>query len=362
MLTHHFAVDITSVFGRENMPRLDTDFDRLTKKQLQVFGLSETMLSGASGGQTYAADALNRDVVSNLMTGYQKRLKKFCQHRALVVAEAQEHYDYEKRGDQRFPVLEEEVLEVDEETGKERIVQQPKLLIPEMRIRNATLQDEETQRAFLEALRAAGIPISMETRLTNVPVDLEDEVERAAEEQISQAVKAQEVRKETYLRLRDAGLPIDPQLETDFGAKVLISVQPALPGMVDEFGEVLPSVGNSAPGSTAPLAPTVLDRPIESGEGVPVVPGQTAGPAAASVAGPDAKVLKLPRNRIRPPESDEQRAKMPKARKGSLNGDGSDDEADDGYDESPLIDGPSHVGMRRHANLDPDRPLDEQVQ
>ncbi len=66
LLVTHFAVSMQSVFGRESMPDLSRDFERLTERQLQAFGLSKTMLSGGSGGETYAADALNRalDAVS----------------------------------------------------------------------------------------------------------------------------------------------------------------------------------------------------------------------------------------------------------------------------------------------------------
>jgi len=60
------------VFGRENVPDLSNDFDRITERLLMVFGLSQTMLTGASAGETYAADALNRDVVTQLLSHYQR--------------------------------------------------------------------------------------------------------------------------------------------------------------------------------------------------------------------------------------------------------------------------------------------------
>ena len=62
-LIHNFAVEIEPVFGRENMPDLSMDFERIEDRVLQVFGLSRTFLTGAGEGQTYAADALNKQLV-----------------------------------------------------------------------------------------------------------------------------------------------------------------------------------------------------------------------------------------------------------------------------------------------------------
>ena len=119
------------MFGKENMPDLPPDFERIEDRVLQVFGLSRTFLMGAGEGETYAADALNKELVTQLMTQYQKYLKQHFRARAMIVAEAQEHYDYEERAGRRFVTME-EVLEVDEETGERRIVEQPKLLVPDL--------------------------------------------------------------------------------------------------------------------------------------------------------------------------------------------------------------------------------------
>ena len=48
-LIHNFAVDIQPVFGRENMPDLTPDFERIEDRTLQVFGLSRTFLNGRPG-------------------------------------------------------------------------------------------------------------------------------------------------------------------------------------------------------------------------------------------------------------------------------------------------------------------------
>lgn len=372
VLTHHFAVSMESVFGRENMPNLDQDFERLTDRILQVFGLSKTMLSGASSGETYAADAMNRDLISQLLTGYQRQIKRFFRERALVVAEAQEHYDYEVRGGKRYPIME-EVLEVDEETGQTRIVEQPKLLVPDLQIKAMTMKDEQDQRQFYEALRESGVPISMKSRMVNVPLDLEEETERVRDEQVQMAVAAQETRKQTYLGLKAAGLPIADDLRKDFEPQAQQPGVPesTVPGQeVEPTGQVLPTLGNQVVNDGA-LVPTWEEQQMmratqEQAEGIP------AGPS---------NVVRLPTNQVqqegrtRQPESDEMRAGMPKPASllasdeqglyvealtpATYDDDGKQTAAakwertaieDDGS-EARLLTGPKHIGLRRHAIL-----------
>jgi hypothetical protein len=339
MLTYHFGVNMSSVFGRETMPRFNEDFDRLTDRILQVFGLSKTMLSGASGGQTYAADALNRDLITQLLSTYQRILKRFVRERMLVVAEAQEHYDYESVGGKRYPIME-EVLVVDEESGEQRIVEQPKLLVPEMRIRAMNMRDEDSYRQFIEAVRNSGVPISMKTRLVNVPVDLDDEIEQVREEQIQVAVEAQVTRKETYEALVKEGLPVPDDLLSDFGPQAgqNASAEQRLPNMID------------TPADTQALTPTT-EQPLVEGP-------------------PQGGVQALPRNRARPEESDEMRAGMPRAsvKEVKFDTEGGDKAVRLAYvDEQGnpvggrLQRGPSTVGVRRAVRLDPSVPLDEQV-
>ena len=38
LLVHHFGIDIENVFGREAMPRLGEDYDRIERKLLQAVG------------------------------------------------------------------------------------------------------------------------------------------------------------------------------------------------------------------------------------------------------------------------------------------------------------------------------------
>lgn len=363
VLVHHFGIQMESVFGRENMPDMGADFERLEDRMLQSFGLSRTMLTGASSGETYAADALNRDLVSQLLTTYQDEIANHYRQRALIVAEAQEHFDYEVRDGKRFVIME-EILEVDEETGEERIVEQPKLLIPELRFKTMNLSDDEGQRQFFEALRAAGVPISMKTRLVNAPIDLDEEMERTKEEQVQLAVAEQETRKAIFESLRDKGLPIPPDLDADFGAVILAEPAPG-PQMM------LPMLGLAPDPATPNFAPTPEDMMMTPPAGGTPMPGMETQPFGEQ-----------PGEEIAP--SDEMRSSMPKPAAlfqqagrmrtiakahyeapPELKTTSILNEDQEVIREEAIPDGiprgtfatPKHVGMRKHLALDPKVPL-----
>lgn len=312
LITHHFAVSIENVFGRENMPDLNPDFERLQERMLQAFGMSKTMLSGASSGETYAADAMNRDLLTQLLSTFQKRIKRFVRRRAEVVAEAQGHYDFEMKGGRAVPVME-EVVETNPESGEQRIVRQPKLLLPDLRIRSMNLKDEENLHALLEGLREAGVPISMRTRLVNVPVDLEEEMEATKREQVAQAVAAQETRRETYLALRKKNLPIPDDLKADFEPKVIHpggdQTGAGTQGELPLDGEQpLPTIGYTEPAPMVALVPTQEDiLAQEKAEGQGGESNVTPMPMNRALMVTEQQ----PTNRV--PESDEMRADMPKA-------------------------------------------------
>jgi hypothetical protein len=219
VITTSFATNIETVFGRENMPDLTNDFDRITERILMAFGLSQTMLTGASAGETYAADALNRDVVTQLLTHYQRKLQDFFRARAEIVAEAQEHFDYEVRNGERFLVTE-GVWEIDEESGEQILYEQPKLLVPELKFKILNLSDESEMSEFIEGLAMEGqIPIPIRERIKRTGLDFDEMIEIKTQETVDLAVAEQRARKELYSVLRAEALPIPPDLLTDFGPK-----------------------------------------------------------------------------------------------------------------------------------------------
>jgi hypothetical protein len=297
-LVYNFGVDMAPVLGRENMPDLTPDFERIEDRTLMVFGLSRSLLVGAGESQTYAADALNRDLVTMLMTRYQKFLSRHFRSRAMIVAEAQEHYDYEERNGKRYVIME-EVLEEDEETGEKKIVEQPKLLVPELRFRTLNFKDQDTTREFLEALRASGIPISMRTRTRDLGIDLDEEMERSKDEGVQLAIGEQETRKRTYGQLRDAGLPIAPDLLEDFMPKAQM---PGVPPTIAAEQIMQPRLG-SEPIPLPNLAPGPEDLTAEEAE--EGAPGEPPG------EDPEAPEEESGEQEQRPEESDEQREGMP---------------------------------------------------
>lgn len=355
VLTYHFGLELDEVFGRESMPDLSNDFERLEGRILLSFGLSATLLTGAGEGETYAADALNKDLVSQLLTTYQSLLKRHYRQRALIVAEAQEHFDYEERGGKRY-VKYEEILEIDEESGEETIVRQPKLLVPDMYMNTMSLSDDEQQRGFLEQLRETGVPISMRTRLTNIPISFEEELERSQDEQVQLAVAEQETRKRQYLELRNQGLPIPSDLREDFTPQAMQAQTPSL-----TEGMRTPVMGLD-PGMPYPnLAPTPEDLaqdPTAAPPGMPTEPGADLAPEEDPAAEEEGEQ--------RPEESDEQRGGMPKdaglwrstARMRELGRTYRPLLAEDGtVRRRTRLDEPRHIGLRRFALADADTPM-----
>jgi hypothetical protein len=296
VMVHNFATSIESVFGREEMPDLNGDFDRIEDRILQTFGLSRTMLQGAEAGETYAADALNRDVVTELMTDHQNDVKEFFGDRARIVAEAQEHFDYDVRNGKRYVKME-EVLEVDEESGEERIVEQPKLLVPELEFDTLNLSDQAQERQFIESLAAGGVPIPQERRILGTGIDFEEMLEQKKQEVVRLGVMEQEARKELYQTLRDKGLPIAQDLRDDFEPRAL-NAPPT-----DAQDTVVPSLGTDD-ASNPVLAPTEEDL-TEGEESDATDAGAQVLPLPVAAQAPE-------EGDTRPPESDEARASMPK--------------------------------------------------
>jgi hypothetical protein len=369
-LVHHFAVDMVPVFGRENMPDMTADFERIQDNMLMVYGLSRTMLQGAAQGETYAADALNRDMVTQLLTGYQKMMQKFVKGRMLIVAEAQEHYDYEVRNGQRYVIME-EILEVDEETGEQRIVEQPKLLVPDLKFDTMQLADKQQERDFLEALAANGVPVPYKARLMGTGLDFEEMIEQRKTEEVALALAEQEARKDKYKALRDNNMPIPADLKADFQP---VARTPGN-GPVSSAGDmVTPSLGQM-PTDLPALAPTQEDLGNEDDENAAGPMDQT-GPAGQMIVMPSGGDADVPEEGDqRPAESDEQRDRMPKpasirftasqrrrvfgqirevTAKNYLAPDNSAETNLEHHQPVGKFGAPKHVGMRRYVSIPED--------
>lgn len=352
-MAYHFGLDIHNVFGREAMPRFDGDFDRAERKQLQVWGIGESLISGGSGQAAYASSALNREFVTQLMTGYQKSLQRHFRKRAEIVAEAQEHWDYKTSNGVRVPVYE-EVLEVDEETGQEYVRKRPKLLIPTLSFKTMNLRDEAQERAFLGQLKSMGVPISDQSLMVNIDIEFDEELEKVKLEKVQKIVAEQEMNVATIHALKGANLPI-PETLIPIAQQLdaLENPQPAptnqvpFPGMeqTGESGPAGPGAGpeqgeEGGPGPTpgplsgGPTSPGSM--PVAAGGGggedPSKMPPQGAPPTPdimtelaptpniapfdqGAPAGIDEGDVLLPRNQIRqrPEVSDEHRSRAPRA-------------------------------------------------
>lgn len=210
LMVHNFGLKVENVFGRESVPNLDSDFDRVQAKLLQAWGIGEALISGGTGG-AYASSALNREFVTQIMTGFQNSLKRHIIKRAEVIAEAQGHYDYDLKGGVRTPIYR-EIVETDPETGEEYIRKVPKLLIPEVKFSVLNLRDEAQERAFISQLKAMGVPISDKTLAVNIDVQFDQELERQADESVAKMMATAQAMKKVQDLCDAQNLPYPPEL------------------------------------------------------------------------------------------------------------------------------------------------------
>lgn len=210
LMVHNFGLKVENVFGRESVPNLDGDFDRVQSKLLQAWGIGEALISGGTGG-AYASSALNREFVTQMMVGFQNSLRRHIIKRAEVIAEAQGHYDYDLKGGQRVPIYR-EIVEVDPETGEEYIRKVPKLLIPDVKFSTLNLRDEAQERAFIGQLKAMGVPVSDKTLAVNIDMEFDQELERQAEESVAKLMATAQAMKKVQDLCDQQNLPYPPEL------------------------------------------------------------------------------------------------------------------------------------------------------
>lgn len=297
LLVHHFGLEVSSVFGREQMPRLGDDFDRIEKRLMQVFGVNPSLLSAGSGGQPYASSALQAEFLNQILKTFQNTLKNHFRERAMVVAEAQGHYDYERKGNKRLPVYE-TIVQWDYETGEKKLVEVPKLLVPEMNFETLDLRDEATERQFLQSLRQLGVPIPDQDLMVGIHWDIKDKVKTYNDELKEKTLAQQQAKMDTYTALTVKGLPI-PQ---DLRAEVESVLQQGPPPGQDMGGMGAPGINGpgmpppgGAPGGGGIVMP---DAPPGLGGGPGSVPmGGGPPPASPMPAGPRGNVPEVSNER-----------------------------------------------------------------
>jgi hypothetical protein len=301
LMVHHFGLELTNVFGREQMPRLGDDFDRIEKRLMQVFGVNPSLLSAGSGGQPYASSALQAEFMNQILRTFQKMLKDHFRERALVVAEAQNHYDYEQKGQTRVKLFE-EIVEYDKDFNK-NIVEVPKLLIPELKFSTLDMRDEATERQFMQELRGLGVPISDEGLMVgNFNWNSKDEYKKFNEELKAKTIAQQRAKFETYTALTIQGLPVPADLKAEVESVLQPQGQGAAQGL--PMGGDQPPMPGGPPGGGAggpeagPGGIMMPNAPADLGPnpGNPGVPGG-GPPVTAPITGPAGTVPEISNER-----------------------------------------------------------------
>lgn len=357
LLVHNFGLQVTSVFGRESVPRFDTDYDRVDSQIMQAWGVGQGLIQGGSGAGSYAGDAINREVCEQLMRSAQLKAIRHMRKRMEVIAEAQEHYDFELKGGIRKPIYR-EIVQFNEETGEEEIVRVPKLLIPEIRFATLNLRDEATERAFYAQLKQLGVPVSDKSLAINIPFEFKEELERQAQETVDKGMAQSEAMHVLQTMCDEQGLAYPAELAQFLQATLTVRAGLAQTEMAESQNKMIDQqMSQSSPAGMMGLLPGTTMQPL-AGTGAPgalgdpnagaspggapppaeapsdAQPGATADPtlgagapmvATATMHGPrmmppggpvsmddDVSAVEVPRNRQRPEESDEMRAGMPK--------------------------------------------------
>lgn len=310
LLVHHFGLEVENVFGREQMPRLGDDFDRIERRIMQIFGVNPSLLSAGSSSQPYASSALQAEFLNQILRTFQGYLKRHYMERAYIVAEAQEHWAYEKRGNHRVPIME-EVVEYDEE-GNKHIVTKHKLMIPDLKFQTLDLRDEATQRQFFQSLRAMGLPIPDQKLMIGVEYDIEELVDEYNHELMYKTINQQQAKVETWKALDRANLPIPPDLDAEVRSVMGTDASQPQPGG-PEGGPPGGPPGGPAGGPGGPpggpgggiVMPPAPEGLGPTGGGPAGVPGGGPPPLAGNDSGIG--------NGFAPPASFERRPGMPTA-------------------------------------------------
>ena len=302
LMVYHHGLQIQNAFGRESMPRLDQDFYRIQANYMMVFGIGSELLQGGKSGATYASGALNRELITQMLTTHQHQIKHFIQGRMRAVAERQGFYEYRNVGGHPVPIME-TVLVVDEETGAQFVEERPKLAIPDIIFQSMSLQDETVEHQFLQQLAGMGLPVSFQTFTRNVGIDFEDELETRKKEKVDLVIAEQQTKKDIFDRCFQLQLPIPMEYQAEYEAYMMQLQDPQLaaqlrPGAIQDL---------SAPTPT----PNISGVPVHvDGAGIPDM-----YPSIANQETLDAQPKK------HPPESHEQKKTQPKRSKtGKPNG------------------------------------------
>ena len=237
----HFMVDEKELFSNTRISNWKQDWDMFDEKIYACFGMSADMIQ-ASKSQTYASTALRFDLISQYMKTHQNMLIKFYNKRAAKVAEAQEFYVTDETGE----VVMERYKTIDPDTGEEVVVEKPKLLYPELKMKVINFKDDEQQRQFLNDLRRNDIPIAGQDMAIGVDIDLQSSAAKLKEEKIYGSVLEAETHEAILKATAGQGLPIPPATKKFFMDGVMPKrYQPWFDGDIVPVNDEGPEDGDS---------------------------------------------------------------------------------------------------------------------
>jgi hypothetical protein len=317
LIVHHMGLKMENVFGREQMPRLGDDFDRIEKRIMQIFGVNPSLLSAGSSSQPYASSALQAEFLNQILRTFQGYLKRHYRDRAMIVAEAQGHYAYEKKGQTRVPIYEEVMIE-DPETGRKHREKKHKLMIPDLEFATLDLRDEATERQFMQSMRQMGVPIPDSTLMVGFDQPVADMVDEYEEEIIEKTIKQQAAKMKTYKALKAQNLPIPADLKAEVEAVLGGGSEqstspgglPSMPGGAGVGGMGGPAGGPGESMVMPPLPPGLSPGGQMGGGFGPTGIGQAPGnPGATPAISPSSSPVG---NGFAPPASFERRPNMPR--------------------------------------------------
>ena len=278
----HAGVQSQEVIRSDRMSNFKNDIDMYDERIFMAWGLTPSILKPQSG--TYASSALEFQLASQMLASYQKTLVKIYNKQAAFVAEANEIYEYEKKGDQLQTIYERREIwdpEAGDGEGAFVVKDVPKLAIPKMVFDTVNFRDEQKEREFRQALKQQGMPIADSDIAIGVDIDLDDSAEKYITGVKKKKLDESRMNKEIFRAALEQDLPIPPDVRTYMESAIPPEEYQAL---VEEYR------GKAAQGDTQ----TGTEIGDNGGLGVSNFDGDMGGGGT------------------RPAESDEQRAGMPR--------------------------------------------------
>lgn len=207
----HDGVKASKVIRGDRMNNFKQDIDMYDERIFMAWGLTSSILKPQNG--TYATTALEFQLASQLLASYQKTLVSIYNKQAAFVAEAHEHYEYEKKGEQRKLVFERKEMWDEDANGGEGawvVKDVPKLSYPKMTFDVINFKDEQQERKFRMELRNAGMPIADDDIAIGVDIDLEASAQKYQSEQIRKKVMESERETAIFKATLEQGVTIPP--------------------------------------------------------------------------------------------------------------------------------------------------------